>query len=174
MDVNFIGRTALALFVAGSLGACASAPPSAPAVLPAASAHEPRVAVAREVAPRDRAARAARYAAKMVGTPYRYGGSRPSTGFDCSGLVQYSFHRAGLIIPRSTTGQRRASIRVSHARKGDLLFFDEEGRRNSHVGIYLGNGRFVHAPSSGERVRVDRLSSPYWRRHLSEIRRIGA
>lgn len=173
-EVDIIDRTTLALFVCASLGACASAPPFPPAVVPAVSALPRPVPVARRVKRLDTAALAARYALKMVGTPYRYGGAKPSTGFDCSGLVQYSFRRAGLIIPRTTSGQRRASVRVSHLRKGDLLFFDQEGRKDSHVGIYLGNGRFVHAPSSGERVRVDRLGSQYWSRHLSEVRRIGA
>lgn len=174
MQVDIIGRTVLAILVGVSIGACASTAPSTQAVVPATSTYEQRVTVTREVEPRDRAAQAAQYAEKMVGMPYRYGGSRPSTGFDCSGLVQYSFRRAGLSIPRSTTGLRRASVRVAHVREGDLLFFDEEGEKNSHVGIYLGDGRFVHSPSSGKRVRVDRLGSPYWRKHLSEIRRISA
>ena len=64
-------------------------------------------------------------------------------------------------------------IRVSELRRGDLIFFDQEGKKNSHVGIYVGNGEFVHAPSSGKRVRRDRLDAPYWSRHLSEARRPG-
>jgi murein DD-endopeptidase len=117
---------------------------------------------------------AANQALKMVGKPYRYGGSTPSKGFDCSGLVQYSFRQAGVALPRDTEQQRRASasIRVSNLRRGDLLFFDEEGKKNSHVGIYLGSGKFVHAPSSGGHVRTDRLDSPYWKKHLSEARRV--
>lgn len=95
------------------------------------------------------AERAAGHAAKMLGKPYRFGGSTPATGFDCSGLVQYS-----------------------HLRRGDLLFFDQEGKKNSHVGLYVGDGYFVHAPSSGKRVRSDQLDSAYWRAHLSEARRL--
>jgi cell wall-associated NlpC family hydrolase len=116
---------------------------------------------------------AAGVALKMVGKPYRYGGASPA-GFDCSGLVQYSFRQAGLVLPRSTEDQLRAStrIRVSAIRRGDLLFFDEEGRKKSHVGIYLGDGRFVHAPSSGKHVRTDSLDAPYWKKHLAEARRI--
>jgi cell wall-associated NlpC family hydrolase len=119
------------------------------------------------------AARAADYAMKMVGKPYRYGGSTPA-GFDCSGLVQYSYKQAGVKLPRSTEAQLRTSqpLRGSNLRRGDLLFFDEEGKKKSHVGIYLGDGKFVHAPSSGKRVRTDRLDSPYWRKHLSEARRV--
>jgi cell wall-associated NlpC family hydrolase len=109
----------------------------------------------------------------MVGRPYRYGGSTPA-GFDCSGLVQFSYRQAGVSIPRSTDDQLRATsrIRMSALRRGDLLFFDEEGKKKSHVGIYLGDGRFVHAPSSGKHVRTDRLDAAYWKKHLSEARRI--
>ena len=119
------------------------------------------------------AERAAGNALKMVGKPYRYGGSSPA-GFDCSGLIQYSFRQAGVSLPRSTDNLLRASqpLRGSHLRRGDLLFFDLEGKKKSHVGIYLGEGKFVHAPSSGKQVRTDRLDSPYWRKHLSEARRV--
>lgn len=116
---------------------------------------------------------AADQAAKMVGKPYRYGGASPA-GFDCSGLVQYSFRQAGRSVPRSTEEQRGASrlVKTSALQRGDLLFFHQEGKKNSHVGIYVGGGEFVHAPSSGKQVRRDRLDSPYWRQHLSEARRI--
>jgi len=127
-----------------------------------------------EVAPAV-ADRAASQALKMVGRPYRYGGSSPA-GFDCSGLVLFSYQQAGMKLPRETEQQRVASkpVRVSSLRRGDLVFFDQEGKKNSHVGIYLGDGTFVHAPSSGKRVRTDRLDSPYWKKHLSEARRISA
>ena len=117
--------------------------------------------------------RAAGHATKMVGKPYRYGGSSPA-GFDCSGLVQYSYKQAGVTLPRSTDDLLRTStpLRGMNLRRGDLLFFDQEGKKKSHVGIYLGDGRFVHAPSSGKSVRTDRLDSPYWKKHLSEARRI--
>ena len=118
--------------------------------------------------------RAADNALKMVGKPYRYGGTSPSSGFDCSGLVQFSFRQAGIALPRSTEDQHRATtrIRTSSIKRGDLLFFDELGKKKSHVAIYLGNGRFVHAPSSGKHVRTDTLDSPYWKKHLSEARRV--
>jgi cell wall-associated NlpC family hydrolase len=117
--------------------------------------------------------RAASVAAKMVGKRYRFGGESPSTGFDCSGLVQFSFRQAGLAVPRSTEQQLRyaKAVNRSSLRRGDLVFFDQEGRKHSHVGIYLGDGRFVHAPSSGKQVRIDRLDSRYWQAHLSAIRR---
>ena len=117
--------------------------------------------------------KAASVAVKMVGKPYRYGGAAPSHGFDCSGLVQFSYRQAGVSVPRSTEQQLHASRAVgrSNLRRGDLVFFDQEGRKKSHVGIYLGGGRFVHAPSSGKQVRIDRLDSRYWRAHLSDVRR---
>jgi cell wall-associated NlpC family hydrolase len=110
----------------------------------------------------------------VVGKPYKYGGSSPARGFDCSGLVQYSYKQAGVALPRDTDQQRRASrpVKVADLRRGDLLFFDQEGKKNSHVGIYLGEGRFVHAPSSGKKVRANRLDQPYWKKHLSEARRL--
>lgn len=115
---------------------------------------------------------AADVAASMVGKPYRYGGTSPQ-GFDCSGLVQYSFKRAGLDVPRITSTQRDKSRKVSLSglARGDLVFFDQEGKYSSHVGIYLGNKRFVHAPSSGKRVRVDNLTDAYWQKHLVDARR---
>ena len=123
----------------------------------------------------DVALRAADTALKLLNAPYRAGGSRPSTGFDCSGLVQYSYQQAGLSLPRTTEQQRRTSkpIRLADLRRGDLVFFDQEGKKNSHVGIFVGNGRFVHAPSSGKRVRSDTLNAPYWKKHISEVRRIS-
>ena len=109
----------------------------------------------------------------MVGKPYVYGGNSPS-GFDCSGLVHYSYQRVGVSVPRTTRSQLNASLPVTARalRAGDLVFFDQEGRKYSHVGIYIGDGRFVHAPSSGKRVRIDRLDKQYWQQHFVAARRI--
>lgn len=150
-----MGR-ALVCLMGVALAACSSAP------------------VARVDSDRVAADRAASHALKMLGKPYRYGGMSPSTGFDCSGLVQFSFRQAGLAVPRSTELQLRASapVRGTQLRRGDLLFFDQDGKKKSHVAIYVGDGTFVHAPSSGKRVRADRLDSPYWKKHLAEVRRI--
>ena len=119
--------------------------------------------------------RAAANALKLVGAPYRYGGASPSRGFDCSGLVQYSYRGAGVSLPHNTEKQRHLAkpIRRAELRRGDLVFFDEQGKKSSHVGLYVGGGEFVHAPSSGKPVRKDRLDAPYWRKHLSEIRRVA-
>ena|SRR5688572_650571 len=147
-------RGVLAILAMSVLAGCASSP-SAPVTDPGS------------------ADRAASSALKMVGKPYRYGGSTPA-GFDCSGLVQYSYQQAGVTLPRATDALLQASqpLRGQHLRRGDLLFFDQEGKKKSHVGIYLGDGRFVHAPSSGKAVRTDRLDSAYWKKHLAEVRRI--
>ena len=117
---------------------------------------------------------AADHAASMVGAPYAYGGRSPASGFDCSGLVQYSYQRAGLRIPRETSDQLNYGQRIGapDLQRGDLIFFDQEGKRASHLAVYLGEGRFVHAPSTGKPVRIDRLDE-YWRRHVSEMRRFA-
>lgn len=115
---------------------------------------------------------AAQYALDMKGTPYRYGGNTPR-GFDCSGLVQYSYARAGARVPRSTEGLWSFSRPIStHSlRPGDLLFFNQLGKRSSHVAIYVGRKRFVHAPSTGKYVTVGNLTDQYWQRHLESARR---
>ena len=107
-------------------------------------------------------AQAAAVALEQVGVPYRYGGNSAS-GFDCSGLVQYSYARVGMSVPR-TTGQQWSAVRTverSELRAGDLLFFSIEGKM-SHVGMYVGRNEFVHAPSSGRTVTTARLDSPYY------------
>lgn len=161
-------RLLLLLPLLAALAACGSAPKKEPA-----GAAKRAPAAAKPVRVDDAVAdRAATHAAKMIGRPYRFGGASPA-GFDCSGLVQYGYRQAGVVLPRETDAQRRASrpVRREELRRGDLLFFDQEGKKFGHVGMYLGRGMFVHAPSSGKSVRTDRLEAPYWRRHLSEIRR---
>ncbi len=105
---------------------------------------------------------AARVAYEQVGAPYRYGGSSPR-GFDCSGLVQYSYARAGVDVPRTTSALWQSSTPVTRAnlKPGDILFFNVDGKM-SHVGVYLGSRRFVHAPSTGRSVSVASLDSPYY------------
>jgi cell wall-associated NlpC family hydrolase len=119
------------------------------------------------------ASKAIVYAKEMLGKPYKYAGDTPE-GFDCSGLVKYSYGRAGISMPRDTQAQRRMSVLVSMRglREGDLLFFDQEGKKTSHVGLNLGNGRFIHAPSSRGKVRTDSLNAEFWKKHLVEARRV--
>jgi cell wall-associated NlpC family hydrolase len=158
---NAIEGTALrvvACLFALTLSACATTP-----------VPRPEAQTAEAQAPR-----AADAALAMVGRPYRFGGASPNAGFDCSGLVQYSFRQAGVGVPRSTDEQHGASRRIPIAQlqRGDLLFFNHEGKKNSHVGVYLGAGEFVHAPSSRKHVRTDMLNGPYWSKQLSEARRL--
>jgi cell wall-associated NlpC family hydrolase len=105
-------------------------------------------------------------AISLVGTPYRYGGNTPQGGFDCSGLIGYVFREAArLQLPRSTRelhAMPAASVRRERLASGDLVFFGQRGRVD-HAGIYVGEGRFVHAPSSGGTVRLDALDGHYWR-----------
>ena len=106
---------------------------------------------------------AARVAMQQVGVAYRYGGASPN-GFDCSGLVHFSYLRAGKSVPRTTTQQWNsfAPIDNKRIREGDVLFFRIDGKM-AHVGMYVGDGRFVHAPSSGKTVSVESLSNDYYR-----------
>jgi len=108
-----------------------------------------------------------------LGAPYRYGGEGPD-GFDCSGLVQYAHARAGLRVPRTVAQQRAEAAPVPQdaLQPGDLLFFELGSWKPSHVGIYLGDRRFIHSPSSGERVRIDSLRQAYWREHLESAGRL--
>lgn len=105
---------------------------------------------------------AAAAALSQVGTPYRYGGSAPG-GFDCSGLVHYAYTTVGVSIPRTTAGQwsKLPSVPGNDVQPGDLLFFNIEGKM-SHVGMYIGDGRFVHAPSTGRHVAVEDLDSRFY------------
>jgi cell wall-associated NlpC family hydrolase len=113
-------------------------------------------------------------AMKLRDIRYRSGGRAPSTGFDCSGFVQYVFAQAlGIDLPDNSISQAEAGIRVARneLKTGDLVFFHTRGKGISHVGIYLDNGRFIHSPSSGKRVRVDELSDRYWARRYVGARR---
>ncbi len=102
----------------------------------------------------------------LVGTPYRYGGNTPEGGFDCSGLVGFVYRdAAGVALPRTTSGMAgldAAKLDRADLAAGDLVFFGARGRVN-HVGIYVGEGRFVHAPNRGGTVRLDALDGHYWR-----------
>jgi cell wall-associated NlpC family hydrolase len=113
-------------------------------------------------------------ALQQIGVPYRWGGSSPQ-GFDCSGLVLYSFNSIDRPLPRTAADQMTASrpVALADALPGDLLFF-RQGGRTSHVGIYLGQSRFVHAPNTGGNVRIDHLGMSYWRRSFARAGRFIA
>ena len=105
-------------------------------------------------------------AAAFLGKPYRFGGDNPN-GFDCSGLVFYSFERLGVKVPRTAADQRKAAERVkrSNLEPGDLVFFRSSRGRIDHVGIYAGNGKFIHAPNARSVVSYAYLDDPYYRSH---------
>jgi len=135
------------LFLAGLAG-CASTPPEStePPVV-----HQPVLDIA----------------VSELGTPYRYGGSTPR-GFDCSGLVYFAYYKTGKRVPRSTMAQYRHAqpVALNNLQPGDLVFFRTARRSVSHVGIYAGNARFIHAPSRGRAVSYDSLNDPYWKKRL--------
>lgn len=113
-----------------------------------------------------------------LGVRYRFGGNTPQSGFDCSGLVRWVYrdHEA-IALPRASHDMARLpapSVGPAELAPGDLVFFRIRGNRVSHVGIYIGDGRFVHAPSRGGKVRVDRLDDRYWKRRWAGAKRVLA
>jgi cell wall-associated NlpC family hydrolase len=121
-----------------------------------------------------RARELALHALSHIGVPYRYGGTSPETGFDCSGLVYYVYSRgAGVLLPRSTEALSEIGvpISVSELETGDLVFFDTLRKPYSHVGIYLGDQRFIHAPATGGRVELVDLRARYWQTRFTGARR---
>jgi cell wall-associated NlpC family hydrolase len=115
------------------------------------------------------------HAIGLVGVPYKWGGNTPAGGFDCSGLVVYVAYRAkGLKLPRTVAEMSRYGRDVDTDQRlpGDLIFFNTTGHPFSHVGIYVGKNRFVHAPNEGGTVRIESLLSSYWAPRLTSIRRL--
>ena len=113
----------------------------------------------------------------LVGVPYRYGGNNPKAGFDCSGLIGYVYYKAANIkLPRTidAMSNKGKSIESQPPAPGDLVFFNTTGDKYSHAGIYVGQGRFVHAPSTGGTVRLDQIETPYWASRFTEARRLAA
>jgi cell wall-associated NlpC family hydrolase len=112
----------------------------------------------------------------FLGVPYRYGGNSAETGFDCSGLVRKVFEQSvGKILPRRADEQAAATIAIerSELKPGDLVFFDTMKRAFSHVGIYVGEGKFIHAPRSGGVVRVEDMRVAYWQARFNGARRVA-
>ena len=107
-------------------------------------------------------------ARELIGKPYHYGGESPKQGFDCSGLVYYSHLEAGIRLPRTSYGQYKATrpVSLSQLHPGDLVFFKLNRHKITHVGIYIGDHEFIHAPSSGKAVMIEQLNDPYWRRRF--------
>lgn len=112
---------------------------------------------------------------QLLGTPYRWGGMHQD-GFDCSGLVQYVYHHAiQFKLPRTAQEMAAMSHRISlqDLKIGDLVFFNTSGKGISHVGIYIGEQRFIHAPSSGKKVQIERLDHPYYAKRWVQAGRIS-
>jgi cell wall-associated NlpC family hydrolase len=111
----------------------------------------------------------------FLGVPYRRGGTSSDTGFDCSGFVRAIFEQtAGIFLPRSANAQAGASQKIDRTdlQPGDLVFFNTMRRAFSHVGIYVGEGKFIHAPKPGSEVRVESMSMTYWARRFDGARRV--
>jgi cell wall-associated NlpC family hydrolase len=142
-----------ALLLTAALGACSSAPVRTPDAPNARGVAVP--------APDDAGGRVAALATRFVGTPYRFGGASPDAGFDCSGLVWFVHRELGFSVPRTAADQRARANPVprEELQPGDLVFFYTP---RDHVGIYLGDGQFVHAPASGRTVERARLDAPFF------------
>ena len=115
------------------------------------------------------------YALSLSDTPYRYGGSKASTGFDCSGFVDHVFrHTLGINLPRTSREISKVGtpIREDELSPGDLVFFNTQHASFSHVGIYVGDGKFVHSPRSGESVRTEQMQLRYWQSRYDGARRL--
>jgi len=114
-------------------------------------------------------------ALNMIGVRYRWGGNTPDSGLDCSGFVRYVFQDTlGMALPRRAEEMSRVGekVRVSDLKPGDLVFFNTMRRTFSHVGIYIGDNKFVHSPSTGSTIRVDDMDSGYWEKRFTGARRI--
>lgn len=149
---------------------------------PRAPAH-----IARRTAPHSAQVAAAQMAARqsnsvlsravnVLGTPYKWGGSSPSKGFDCSGLVKYAFNDVKAVnLPRTSNAMADGhGIKVARndLKPGDLIFFKIKGRQVNHVAIYLGDDKFIHAPRRGKSVSIDTLNKPYWNSHYVVAKRV--
>ena len=124
---------------------------------------------------KDSAANITSYALSLIGVDYRFGGNSPDQGLDCSGLIRYVFQQAtGISLPRSARDQARVGELISrdNLQPGDLVFFNTRRFQFSHVGLYIGDNRFIHAPSSGGAVEVVNLDNRYWHKAFDGARRI--
>ncbi len=164
-------RTLLALAVSLGLGACS-------VVTERESTQASQALNAPELIPPEQtltgAVKALQVALAQQGTRYRAGGASPDHGFDCSGLVYFSYQSVGISLPRTAQDMFRHARRIdeSELRPGDLVFFRLRSSRISHVGIYAGAGRFVHAPSKGKDVELASMNQAYWRKRYAGAGRI--
>lgn len=123
----------------------------------------------------DRAGQLVSHAMQSLGVPYRLGGTSAESGFDCSGFVRAMYEQTvGLMLPRTAAEQAAATSRIDKAdlKPGDLVFFNTLRRTNSHVGIYVGDGNFIHSPRTGSQVRVESMNISYWQKRFDGARRV--
>jgi cell wall-associated NlpC family hydrolase len=153
----------LSLTTALLLAACGSTPPARPpssSLPPLSAEHSSDIAI---------------HAMGLVGTPYRWGGNTPESGFDCSGLIGYVLrHGSTPVLAPRTVAQLSGwgqPVPAAALRTGDLVIVGRRSATPTHAGIYVGEGRFVHAPSTGGEVRLERLDGPYWSRQAISFRR---
>ncbi len=168
-DALRLGAAGLMAVLAGACASTGAIPRPFPQTAQRAS---PPAAVAPQV---PNQASVVSTALALRGTPYRNGGADPM-GFDCSGFTQYVFFHHGTALPRDVRGQfdRGAMVSRSEIAAGDLVFFQTTGRGPTHVGIAVGGGQFVHAPSTSGVVRVERMDVAYWTRRYVGARRVAA
>jgi cell wall-associated NlpC family hydrolase len=181
-----IVRLFFATLAASALGACATVPstPASQAIALQDTSNfrveplrepprKPEIATAPEP---DIGSEIVMRALGLLGKRYRYGGNAPETGFDCSGLVRWVFDdKLEAELPRSSLAMSRMpapDVRKDELIPGDLVFFRTRGRVVSHVGIYIGDGRFVHAATRAGKVRIDRLDASYWRHRFTNAKRV--
>ena len=178
----FIAIACLLAMLAGPAGAEPDPPQPGDAVLqllqerglwPAVGAAETSPVVQQM---RDAASEMVLTAMNFLGVPYRRGGSSADSGFDCSGFTRYVFENSlGLLLPRRADEQARqpglAQVLREELKPGDLVFFDTMRRAFSHVGIYVGDGKFIHAPRSGGEVRIEDMRQAYWSKRFNGARR---
>ncbi len=160
----------LIVATAVSLSGCSSVPKSHAPIIEGGVGSEAIASVSSDFIPEysdGKGSEIFNIAQEFLGTPYRYGGGDPS-GFDCSGLVQFTHMNAGINVPRTAAAQYKAAYPItrSELKPGDVIFFRVHWRKISHVGIYAGQGRFIHAPSSGKQVKFSSLDEPYWQKRV--------
>jgi cell wall-associated NlpC family hydrolase len=194
---SWVTRLAVAVSLYASISACAQLNGSAPSAHQASNAQAPNSVNSSEISKTRRIEEALEQsvsaagsslsqilenrsqlvlqALSLLGVNYKFGGNSPETGLDCSGLVRLVYNRTiGAVLPRRAEDISRQSqtIEAQALQPGDLVFFNTLKRAFSHVGIYIGNGQFIHAPSSGGVVRVEDMSKTYWQQRFNGARRI--
>lgn len=134
----------------------------------------PLAAIGGENAPRSAATEAVFQAMAQLGVAYQRGGQAAGVGFDCSGLTSYAYKQADITLPRTAREQYAFTRRIAKTqlKPGDLLFFKIRSRKIDHVGIYVGDNRFIHAPRVGEDIKFGNLTNPYWQRHYAGAGRV--